>query len=84
MAPTIVKLLLEREGVNPDRPDQDGRTPISLAAGDGHERLVKLLLEQGHVNPDRPDNDHQTPVSWAARNGHDGVVKLLRRAMCDQ
>ena len=73
----VVKLLLERKDVNPDRPDNDDQTPISWAARNGCEAVVKLLLERKDVNPDRPNNDGRTPISWAANNGHEAVVKLL-------
>jgi len=72
-----VKLLLGREDVNPDRPDNRGRTPLSWAAGNGHGGVVKLLLGREDVNPDRPHIYGQTPLSWAAENGHDRIVKLL-------
>jgi len=42
----VVKLLLEREDVSPDRPDYSGQTPLRWAAGSGHERVVKQLLER--------------------------------------
>ena len=75
----IVKLLLGREGVNPDTPDtQYGQTPLWLAAANGHEGIVKLLLGREDVNPDTPDTKFgETPLSWAAQNGPEGIVKLL-------
>jgi len=73
----VVKLLLERKDVNPDRPDNGGQTPISWAAENAHEAVVNLLLERKDVNPDRPDNGGRTPILWAARYGHEAVVKLL-------
>jgi len=39
-----VKLLLWREEVNPHKPDNFGRTPLSYAAGGGNVALVKMLL----------------------------------------
>ena len=53
----MVKILLEREEVNPDKPDNDGWTPLSYAAARGHEGLVKMLLRREEVNSDKPDND---------------------------
>jgi len=74
----VVKLLLAREDVNPDRPDDFGRTPISLAAERGHEAVVKLLLERRDVDPDRRDDGWcRTPILWAAENGYVEVVKLF-------
>ena len=51
-----VKLLLEREDVNPDRPDRYGQTPLSLTARSGYARVAKLLLEREKVSSDKPDN----------------------------
>ena len=41
-----MKLLLEH-GAELETKDEDGRTPLSCAAGNGHEAVVKLLLENG-------------------------------------
>ena len=49
-------MLLERDEVHPDKPGNDGRTPLSLAALGGHTEVVKMLLERDEVNPDKPDN----------------------------
>ncbi|PUU83075.1 ankyrin repeat-containing domain protein, partial [Tuber borchii] len=73
----VVKLLLGREDVDPNRPDVDDRTPLRCAAIEGHQGAVKLLLERGDVDPNRADKYGQTPLWWAAINGHEGVVKLL-------
>jgi len=75
----VVKLLLGREDVDPNRPDKNDRTPLAWAAGKGHEGVVKLLLGREDVDPNRPDEDAQTPLGWAAIGGHEGVMKLLLR-----
>jgi len=54
---SLVKLLIEREDVNPNHADKDDQTPLSWAAGGGHEGVVKLLLEREDVDPNRPDKD---------------------------
>ena len=73
----VVKLLLGREDVDPNRPDHDGNAPLRCAAGNGHEGVVKLLLGRGDVDPNRPDKYDQTPLGCAASSGHEGIVKLL-------
>jgi len=73
----VVKILLGRDDVSPDKPGNYGRTPIWWAALDGREGVVKMLLERGDVHPDKSDDDDQTPLSCAAEYGHEGVVKIL-------
>jgi len=75
----VVKMLLERRDVDPNRADTKyGRTPLAWAAGHGYERVVKMLLERRDVNPNQVDTKYgQTPLSLAARGGHEGIVKML-------
>jgi len=75
----IVKMLLEREDVNPNQADTEyGGTPLSWAAMRGHEEVAKMLLEREDVNPNQADTEYgRTPLSWAAESGNDGVVKML-------
>ena len=37
-------MLLERNDVNTDHSDEEGQTPLSLAAQNGHVGVVKMLL----------------------------------------
>jgi len=51
-----MKMLLEREDVNPDQPDTlYAQAPLSRAAQTGYEGAVKMLLERKDVNSDQPD-----------------------------
>jgi len=74
-----VRMLLQREDVDPDRADTEyGRTPLLWAAQNGHEVVVKMLLAREDVNPNQADIQYgQTPLLWAAMNRHEGVVKML-------
>ena len=71
----MVRLLLNRKGVDPDSGDSRGRTPLYWAGG--HEGIVKLLLDRKEVNPDSRNNYNETPLMYAAQDGHEKIVKLL-------
>jgi len=60
-----VKILLERDEVNPDKPDNDGRTPLLYAAGNGYAEVVEILLGRDDVDPSKPDEYGQTPPAFA-------------------
>ena len=53
----VVRLLLQREDVDPNRPDNNDRAPLGCAAVEGHEGVVKLLLERENVDPNHPDKN---------------------------
>jgi len=73
----VVEILLGRDDVNPDKPDNYGQTPLWQAGMNGHEGVLKLLLRRDDVNPDKPANNGITPLSRAAFQGHEGVVEIL-------
>ncbi|KFY29889.1 hypothetical protein V493_02217 [Pseudogymnoascus sp. VKM F-4281 (FW-2241)] len=73
----VVKLLLEKQGVEPNSKDNNSQTPLSLAAESGYGAVVRLLPAKDSVDPDPKDSYGQTPLSWAVKRGHEAVVKLL-------
>ena len=68
----VVKMLLERDDVNPNTTDSYGKTPLSIAARKGHERVVKMLLERVDINPNTVTNHGDTPLFIAADEGMKG------------
>jgi len=75
----VVKTLLGRADINPDKLGEDGQTPLFQAARNEHEGIAKMLLGRDDVNPDGLDNWGQTPLGRAAEYGHVGVVETLLR-----
>ena len=73
----IVRLLIERDGVDINAKDNWRRTPLSWAASQGHEAVVRLLIESNSADIDGKDNKGKTPHIWAAEWGHEAVVRLL-------
>ena len=74
----MVGLLLARADVNPDKPDNHGRTLLWWASGSGKGEVVTQLLKHPSVNPDQPDVIGRTPLLIASMNGHREIVALLR------
>jgi len=70
-------MLLERNGVDPNKPDLVGRTPLSWASSSGHEVIVRMLLERNGVDPNKLDSAGRTPLWWASSSGHEGIVRML-------
>ena len=58
-----MKILLGREDVNPDKPDNEGRTPLSRAALYRHERVVALLQSRKAVSPPDDSSTEKRPLA---------------------
>ncbi|KAM6917739.1 60 kDa lysophospholipase isoform 2-T2 [Lycodopsis pacificus] len=65
-------------GSNLSLSDYDGRTPLHIAACEGHLKLVEYLLSHG-ATVYAKDRYGDTPLSNAVRFRHKEVVKLLRK-----
>ncbi|MCI0501017.1 MAG: ankyrin repeat domain-containing protein, partial [Epsilonproteobacteria bacterium] len=72
-----VKLLLAKEGIDINKPNQNGWTPLNTAAAKGHDKVVKLLLGKEGIDINKPQQSGATPLIIAALKGHDKVVELL-------
>ena len=56
--------------------DYDQRSPMHLAAAEGHREVLAFLLEQG-VNPNQPDRWGGLPLDDALLGGHQACADLL-------
>lgn len=75
-AEKMAKALLPGKN-NIDEKDSSHRTPLLIAAQEGHESVVKLLLDTHKVDCNSPDEIGRTPLSYAAQGCHQGIVELL-------
>jgi len=73
----VVKLLVEREDTDLNRPDKFGQTRLMLATFNGHTGVARLLLERGNVNPNHPNTHSGRPRFYTAKQGH-GVVQPVQ------
>jgi hypothetical protein len=69
-------------GLPPDVQDEDGNTPLMLAAYHGHAATVRMLVEHG-ADVDLRNNRDQSPVAGALFKGEDEVVRVLIGAGAD-
>jgi glutaminase len=67
-------------GVDFNQGDYDGRTPLHLAAAEGHIDIVKLLLRLG-ANPAPVDRWGGRPLDDALRHDRSLVAQLLKEQM---
>jgi len=73
----VVRLLLARGDVNPDKSDNNGRTALWWASYFGNEGVLRLLLARDDVNTNKPANDGTTALWWASYFGNERTVRLL-------
>jgi cytohesin len=58
--------------------NKQGRTPLHLAVGNGHEQMCIELLDAG-AQVQRKDNTGQTPMDLVAGTGETQIAELLGR-----
>ena len=83
--PEEMKLLCELDKLDCNSADNESRTPLHWAAGNGAVGVVKCLLDHGAMaSLERLDSTQQTPIFKAAVQGHHKIMDLLlkRGASC--
>lgn len=73
--PDVKRLLFA--GADAEGQDYDGRTPIALAASEGHLKIVKYLCDQHGANMNVEDRYRRTPLDDAIRFGHSACANWL-------
>ena len=74
----VVKMLLEREEINPNPVDpRDGCTPLFDAVAKGYEGIVKMLLDRYDINIDIRDNKGWTPPSLALYHERHKIARMI-------
>ena len=64
---SVVRTLLEHDGIDVDARDNEGRTPLSWAASSGASGVVAVFLQHGRwLDVNAKDAGGRTPLSWAA------------------
>ncbi|KAH9898118.1 ankyrin [Cubamyces lactineus] len=72
----LVSYLEKDAEVDVNARDENGYTPLHLAADRGHVEVVKVLLSRG-ADPAIKDEDEYTAKELAEIAGHDDIVDLL-------
>ncbi|CAM9522594.1 unnamed protein product, partial [Choristocarpus tenellus] len=76
------KFLVEIGGVDIEARDEEGMTPLALAARHGRGRMVEALLRAG-ANMEAVDVRGYTPACWAAAGGYSTILRALLFAAAD-
>ena len=63
-------------GADVNKANDQGETPLLVAASNGHEVIVRALIDSW-VDVNKTPNDSKTPLRFAASNGHDAVARML-------
>ena len=68
-----------RRGADVNAQNDDGVTPLHLAALLNKPEIARLLLEHG-ANPNLANNEGETPLDWARNEGYLEIVVMLAAA----
>lgn len=76
-------LLFQEWGIDINKLDKKGRTPVAIAALSGDVIALRVLLQEFSMDPNSFDLAGTTPANLAISNGHDEVLDLLHEFNAD-
>ena len=75
--PELIRLLMY-SGVDLQKPDHFGSTPLHLACLSGNVSCVKILCEKSKIELGPRDKNGKTPLQLAKSHRHSEVVRILQ------
>ena len=72
----LMRVLLDREGIDIEAKDESGTTALSYAVGQGNKAIVELLIRKG-AKKDTQNSDGITPLQICIELGHAHLVRDL-------
>ena len=75
--------IVEKDGYDVRKPDNDNITVLHWAAINNRHELVKYFLSAGAIVDSIGGDLNSTPLQWAVRQGHQSMVSLLVNSGAD-
>ena len=78
----VIQTFLKKGGINIDKRDEKGLTPLHYACQKGSRDIVRLLIENG-ADVTMETNTSVTPLHLAVMSGNKEIIKMLADAGAD-
>lgn len=75
-----VTLLLASPGIDVNKEDETGASPLHCVAYEGHSECVKLLLAAAGIDINKADKNGHTPLYRATQSANFKCAELIRTA----
>ena len=73
----VVQAFLKKGGIQIDKRDAQGGTPLHYASAKGSRDIVKLLLDAG-ADVSIADNQSRTALHMACQSGNKDIIRIMR------
>lgn len=81
-SPAMINYLIAKYNYDPNLRNNNGETPLWVAACYGQSNALKALLENGG-NPNLAANDNMSPIHTAVHNKHKKIIEILGKSRAD-